>query len=198
MCSPAEWSLADGIFIPKVLEASVIDEFRMIAKTNVEGKIFFGIIAQRLTDFLLNNGYIDTTVQKAGIPGFPGCLEHSAMIWDMIQQAREDKADLAVAWLDLANAYGSVPHSAIKFALDFFWVPDHVSLIIKAYLGSYRISFQTKEYKSKEVSVEKGVAAGDTISPLLFVMVKEVAIKAAKSMADIIRCPRLKEELPAI
>ena len=89
--SAKTWSTAEGIFIPKINDAEAIGDFRVIAKTNVEGKIFFGIIARRLTDFMLDNGYVDTTVQKAGIPGFPGCLEHSAMIWDVIQAAREEK-----------------------------------------------------------------------------------------------------------
>ena len=46
------------------------------------------------------------------------------------EQGKLDKPDLAVVKLDLANAYGSVPHSAIMFAFDFFWVPNHVRLII--------------------------------------------------------------------
>ena len=35
-----QWSVANGIFIPKIMEASEIGDFRVIAKTNVEGKIF--------------------------------------------------------------------------------------------------------------------------------------------------------------
>jgi len=35
----------------------------------IEGKIFFSIIAQRLSTYLLKNGFIDTSVQKAGIQG---------------------------------------------------------------------------------------------------------------------------------
>jgi len=197
-CGPKEWSVADGIFIPKVVEAAEIGDFRVTAKTNVEGKIFFGLIAKRLTNFLLANGYIDTTVQKAGIPGFSGCMEHSAMVWDLIQQSRKEEEDLAVVWLDLANAYGSVPHAAIMYALDFFWVPEHVIQTIKAYLDVYKISFVTPAYRSKDVSVEKGVAAGDTISPLLFVMVKEIVIKGSSRTAGIVRCPRVNEQLPPI
>ena len=36
----------------------------------------------RMTTFLMSNRYINTSVQKAGIPDFPGCLEHSQMIWN--------------------------------------------------------------------------------------------------------------------
>ena len=34
----------------------------------------------------------------------------SDQIWDVIQDAKSNKMDLSVVWLDLANAYDSVPH----------------------------------------------------------------------------------------
>ena len=72
---PEEWCWADGVWIPKEQNSVGIGSFRPISLLNVEGKIFFGVFAKRLTTFLLANGYIDTSVQKAGIPGFPGCLD---------------------------------------------------------------------------------------------------------------------------
>ena len=120
------------------------------------------------------------------------------MIWDLIQQSRDEHKDLSVVWLDLANAYGSVPHVAIKFALEFFYIPEHVIGIIEAYLKCYKIKFQMPTYSTSELDVEKGVAAGDTISPLLFVMVKEVVIKAAMRVAESMICPKVNEVLPPI
>ena len=73
----------------------------------------FGILANRLAAFLLQNGYINTSIQKAGIPGFPGCVEHCAMIRHTIQEAKVNNNNLSVVWLDIANAYGSVPHKLI-------------------------------------------------------------------------------------
>ena len=77
---PQEWCLADGIWIPKEMQSSGITHFRPISLLNVEGEIFFGVLARRMTTFLMSNHYINTSVQKAGIPGFPVCLEHSQMI----------------------------------------------------------------------------------------------------------------------
>lgn len=48
-----------------------ISQSRSIALLNVEGKIFFSVLAKRLTNFLMENEYMDTSCQKAGIPGFP-------------------------------------------------------------------------------------------------------------------------------
>ena len=51
----------------------------MIPLLRVEGKIFFSLVARRLSDFLSSNNYIDTSVQNGGISGMPGCLEHT--VW---------------------------------------------------------------------------------------------------------------------
>ena len=73
---PQEWCLADGIWIPKEMQSRGITNFCPISLLNVEGKIFFGVLAHRITTFLMSNHYINTSVQKAGIPDFPRCLEH--------------------------------------------------------------------------------------------------------------------------
>lgn len=52
-------------------------------------KVFFSIISQRLTEFLLKNNYIDPLVQKGGIPGVPGCLEHTGVVTQLIRMRTE-------------------------------------------------------------------------------------------------------------
>lgn len=62
----------------------------------MESKIFFSILARRMTDFLLKNKYIDASVQKGSIPGVPGCLEHMGVITQLIREAQKGNGDLAV------------------------------------------------------------------------------------------------------
>lgn len=50
-------------------------------------------------------------MQKAGIPGSSGCLEYTSMIWHQIQLAKIEKSDPHGVFLNLENAFGSVPHS---------------------------------------------------------------------------------------
>ena len=69
---------------------------------------------------------MDVSVQKGGIPGVPGCLEHATMIWDSIQKAKSNRRNLDVVWLDLANAYGSVPHEMIQMSLKAYHVPENI------------------------------------------------------------------------
>ena len=87
-----------------------VNNFRTISLMNVEGKLYFAMRADRLMNFVLENGYVDNSIQKGGVPGVSGCLEHTAVLSQMIREAKAEKKNLVVTWLDIANAYGSIPH----------------------------------------------------------------------------------------
>lgn len=108
------WRRVEGCFIPKEENSTTISQFRTISLLNVEEKIFLAILARRVTSFLLKNKYIDTSVQKGGVPGVPGCIEHATMITEIIKEAKKNCGDLVVIWLDLPNAYGTIPHKLIE------------------------------------------------------------------------------------
>ena len=177
---PRAWRRAGGVFIPKEKESSDLSQFRMISLLNVEGKIFFSVVAQRLASYLERNGLIDSTVQKAGIPGFAGCLEHTSMIWHQIQTAKTEKKDLNVVFLDLANAFGSVPHSLIWSSFHYFKVPEIVVNLVKAYFQDIRLCASIADFTTGWQRLEVGIMAGCTVSPLAFTMAMEVIIRASK------------------
>lgn len=52
---PNVWCRAGGVLIPKEKDASNISQFRPIFLLNVEGTIFFSVIAQRMADYLRRN-----------------------------------------------------------------------------------------------------------------------------------------------
>lgn len=72
------WQFAEGVWIPKEEDSKDIGQFRIISPLSVEGKIFFSIVDKWLV--LLKKGYMDTVVQKGGIPVVQGCLEHKGVL----------------------------------------------------------------------------------------------------------------------
>ena len=54
------WHVAEGIFTLKEKDAKDITQFRTISLLNVEGKIFFSVLAKRLTKFMTDNNYVCT------------------------------------------------------------------------------------------------------------------------------------------
>ncbi|GFO23788.1 reverse transcriptase [Plakobranchus ocellatus] len=140
-------------------------------------------MASRLTKYLTENGYINTSVQKGGIPGVSGCLEHATMIGEAIQRAKSERLNLDVLWLDLANAYGLVPHEMIQLALRMYHVPEVIQVMLDDYFSGFRMRFSTNNYTTNWINLEVGIAMGYTISPILFVMAMEVILKAAEGSA---------------
>ena len=174
------WAIAEGIYLPKEEESKEIGQFRPVSLLNIDGKIMFGVVAKRIITFVTENGFVDESNQKAGIPGIPGCVEHAFSIWDAIQDAKKYKKDLSVVWLDLANAYGSVPHVLIEQAMEFFWIPEPVRAMVRMYYDKFKMRYTTGSFTTEWQRLEVGIAAGCTISVILFVLVMEMILKACK------------------
>ena len=177
---PLFWRINDGIMIPKVAcpVASEIGDFRQIALLNVEGKLFWSLVADRLYKYLVvDNSFISSEVQKGSMKKVAGCWEHTAMVWSALKDARKSKKSLAVLWLDLANAYGSVPHKLIVFALRRYQVPeDWISLVMSYYDGLWGRT-SASGVSSDWMRYERGIFAGCTISVILFVAAFNVILE---------------------
>lgn len=175
---PTAWMRAGGVLIPKEKNSSTINQFHHISLLNAEGNIF-SFLAHRLAGCLEKNGYIHTTVQKAGESGFSGCLEHSPMIWNQIQAAKNDGRDLHVVLpvpLDLSHTSSSGPHST-------------TSVYQNPSLNSFIPIFKTYRSASQQRNtvwqpLEVGIMASCTISSLALSMEMEIIIRASRWVVE--------------
>ena len=125
------------------------------------------------------NNLIDTVVQKAGICGCSGCLEHASIIWHQIQTAKTEKRTLHVVFLNLASAFRSVPHKTLWAAFNFFQVPEGITWLVKTYFQDLQFYVTTEDNTTAWQHLEKGIMAGSTISPLAFTIAMELIIRAS-------------------
>ena len=174
------WRKAEGILIPKVDGATTVDQFRTISLLNVEGKIYFALRADRLLQFVQANGYIDSSIQKGGLPDISGCLEHTAVLSQLIREAKAGKKNLVITWLDIANAYGSVPHNLIQIALQRAHVPEYFRDLVESYYNDTKIRFSTAQFTTEWQRVEKGIITGCTLSVVLFALTMTMLVMSAK------------------
>ena len=115
---PESWALAYITLLAKSNILANCAEFRPIAITSVIGKIIFSVLSDNLQKYMFQNDYIDREIQKGFLTGITGCLEHSFAIHEALKEAKIWKTSIVVTWIDLANAYGSVRHKLIQFALE--------------------------------------------------------------------------------
>ena len=103
--------LAEGCFIPREESSRVLKQFHTISLLNIEGKIFLAVIARTMTSFMLANKYVDIAVQKGGVPGVSGRMEHTSALTQIIREPQHNKRNLEVLWLDLVNTYVPITHT---------------------------------------------------------------------------------------
>lgn len=66
-------------------------------------------------------------------------LEHARVVTQLIWEARESRGDLAALWLDLTNAYVSIPNKLVKTALAWHHVPEMIRNLMLDYYNNFRL-----------------------------------------------------------
>ena len=92
-----------------------------------------------------------------------------------------------MVWLDLANAYGSVPHELLMKAMDFFYIPKKIKTVMKNYYDNFRMRFTTENFTTDWHRLEIGIAAGCTISVIWFILVMEMILRSVDCSEDTAR-----------
>ncbi len=117
---------------------------------------------------------------EGGIVGMPRCLEHTGVVTQLIREARENKYNLSVLWLDLANSYGSISHKLVQLTLTKHHVPTRVRDLIADYYNNFRMRTSSGAVTSGWHKIEIGIITGCTISVILFYLVMNMLTKSAK------------------
>ena len=168
---PSEWKCAAIKLIPKgsaTEDATNPANFRPIALTPCISKLFTTLLRNRWLRYMVSNKYLDPSLQKAFMPTVPGCTEHHLKLSSILSEAHSNHKSLAVCWLDLANAYGSVHHSLISFSLHHYHAPPQFLGIMQALYSGLNAKVITAEVETPVISLQKGVYQGDPLSVVIF------------------------------
>ena len=91
---------------------------------------------------IYSNKLINSYIQKGCMGKVHGCWEYMSVVWDKLKPRKTEKSNIAAIRLDIVNAYGSVPHQLLFFALRRYGIPVRwLSLFIKYYEGLWNISW---------------------------------------------------------
>ena len=111
-----------------------------------------------------------------------GVWEHTALMWSGLKDARKRQKSLVALWLDLANAYGSVPHKLIEFALRRYGVPPkYIKLLLSYYDGLWSRA-RTSSTCSSWIRYEVGIFAGCTVAVVLFLAAFNIFLEVVNQL----------------
>lgn len=185
---PAQWKTASVKLIGKQTaeqDPTLPTNFRPIALTSCVGKLFTTIFRNRWLSFMLANKYLDRSVQKAFMPKIPGCIEHHLKLGTILKDAKQKHRALAVCWLDLMNAYGSVHHSLISFALQHYHAPPQFLGIVRSFYSNLSARINSSQWSTLPIPLQIGVYQGDPLSVVIFNTVINTIVDTIKTRPDL-------------
>ena len=167
-------SLEDGCHSPQPPKSAasqdphLLSNFRPIALASCVGKLFTSLLKSRWLQFMVANNFLDLSVQKAFLPGIPGCFEQYQKLLLMIAGAHKKHRSLTVCWLDIANAYGSVHHQLITYCLQHYHAPSIFLNTVSNIYSDLSAIITGPTWSTTSVPLRTGVYQGDPLSVVIF------------------------------
>ncbi|BES87387.1 Reverse transcriptase (RNA-dependent DNA polymerase) [Nesidiocoris tenuis] len=106
-----------------------------------------------------------------------GTAENLIILQAMIRHAKMTRKGLYMATLDVAKAFDTVSHKAIHECLKALGAPQNFVQYVKRLYKGNTTTFQVGGKSSAPVRVRRGVRQGDPLSPLLFNLVVDTALR---------------------
>lgn len=193
---PKAWKSSTLHLIHKKGDTDDIRNWRPIALSSTLYKTYTRLWATRLTAHITSTNLL-SSAQKGFLPG-DGCGEH---IWVADAVLHQATPGTTMTWLDLRDAFGSVPHPLIHATLRLHHLPEHFIDIVKdMYDGATcRVRTHTDDglvQTTGDIPVKRGVKQGDPLSPLLFNLALEPLTRMAIQQERPVSC--LGENLSAL
>ena len=162
------WSQAVIVLFHKSGTTSDPTNFRPIALSNCDGKLFFSLLSKSFTSYMIRNEYFDKQTQKGFLPGISCCVEHACISQEALRDARRYRRSICFAWVDLRNAFGSVRHMFVQHCLRRYHFPSHVCKLILNYYERLLAKVSINGGMTHTFHFAVGVFQGCVLSPALF------------------------------
>ncbi|CAM4642046.1 unnamed protein product [Lepidochelys olivacea] len=156
--------------------------WRPISLCSTMYKLYASCLPSRITEWSVSSGAISST--QKGFMSCKGCYEHNFVLQTIIETARRARRQCTVAWLDLANAFGSMSHHHIFATLQEFGMPENFLHVIREVYEGCSTTIRSVEGETAEIRTWNGVKQGCPLSPIIFNFAMEPLLRAISNGAD--------------
>ena len=146
------------------------------------GKLFHKIISFRLEDYLQKNDVINTSIQKGFISSVPRVFEHIYLLSAILQDSTSIRKPVMITFLDMKNAFGSVPHQLLFDMLRAVRVPSSVLNYVESFYSQLFVIVATRNWETSPIPFHRGVFQGDTMSPIMFLLAFNLLLQLATEL----------------
>ena len=165
--------MTDGrtVLIPKTEKLDNEQNYRPITCLNTCYKIFTGMVAQYMKDHASRNNIWDES-QLGTCSGVLGTVDQLLVDNAIMDEVRNNKRDLAVAFYDYQKAYDMVRHDWMKRVYRWMGIPEKVLMVLEKVMNGWKTRLEVwdkGEIKvSRWINIKKGFLQGDSYSPVGF------------------------------
>ena len=174
------WEIMDGagkmtdwmvrgktVMIPKEGCVGKAEQFRPIACLNTSNKLLTCALAGMITEHTLRVGVLPAE-QKAIRKGTGACQDALTVNMAVANEAKRDKRDLSVAWVDYRKAYDLVPHRWLKAMLWAVRAPKPIRALVRQVVKMWATDlclWTPDGPKHIPMDMKRGIYQGDSLSP---------------------------------
>ncbi|KAI9550368.1 putative reverse transcriptase-2 [Daphnia sinensis] len=176
---PNCWKTSRTVPIFKKGDTSDYSNFRPISLLPTIYKLFSGVISQRITEVASDLGWLSPE-QKGFLPGVHGIQEHTQLLQTVVEETKTKRRHMSIAWLDMCNAFGSVPHAVLNELFTSLPIPEDLRRILVDIYSGNRMDFAVGK-ESIRIFPTAGVRQGDALSSPIFNLASEPIVRAGKS-----------------
>ena len=165
--APEAWKRLKTILLYKKGNAEELSAWRPITLSPTLYRITMCHIA-RVIQTLNTERRLISPEQKGFVKTPAGILEHTQMLQEYTCDACRQRKSLYLAFIDLRDAFGSLPHSMIQESLKLKGFDDDFTNMVMAMYVNSQTQFRRSNQVSRPVGLQRGVKQGCPLSPTLF------------------------------
>ncbi|XP_064462368.1 uncharacterized protein LOC135372839 [Ornithodoros turicata] len=190
---PMEWRSTRTILIYKKGEQDQVENWRPISLCRTINKLYTKCLAARLQHWLQEYNVL-SKAQKGFLP-HDGVFEHQYLLQRLMDHARSKGKEFCAAFLDLTNAFGSVPHAVIIEGVRASGAGEAFTEIVQDLYADNTTSIATGVEVTGVIAVRSGIRQGCPLSGILFNLAIDPVIRAIQDNAEEHSCLAYADDL---
>ena len=133
-------------------------------------KLLTGIFAEKIYAHLDGNNLLPDE-QKGCRKQSRGTKDQLLIDKMILKDAKKGRKKLSMAWIDYKKAYDMVPHSWLLEVVDMMGVAGNIGGLLRSSMANWKTELMGGGDVLGTVDIKRGIFQGDSLSPLLFVMI---------------------------
>ena len=169
--APPSWKHSETILLHKSGDPTLLKNWRPIGLADSAGKLYHAVLADAIYRFCTAAGLLSDT--QFGFRRDSNCHQALDYVLSVFEDSHASKRNLYVAWIDLCDAFGSLPQARITEILTLLGLPQDAVQAVADMYSSATTSLRLPVGTTEKIAFNRGTLQGDTLSPLIFLLFME-------------------------